>query len=83
MCRDLVHTGVFEQAFYTMQNDIYKCAAELFLNDLYDELICSGILDDPDVWCGQTDEPLLKSNGKIIIAEITGKYSISDYRYFE
>lgn len=42
----------------TMQNDMYKRAAELFANDLYDELTSSGILDDPDIWCGQTDEPI-------------------------
>lgn len=42
----------------TMQNDMYKCAAELFANDLYDELISSGILDDPDIRCYQTDEPI-------------------------
>ncbi len=41
-----------------MQNDMYKRAAELFANDLYDELTSSGILDDPDIWCGQTDEPI-------------------------
>ncbi len=40
----------------TMQNDMYKRAAELFVNDLYDELTSSGILDDPDIWCDQTDE---------------------------
>lgn len=39
----------------TMQNDMYKRAAEMFANDLYDELTSSGILDDPDIWCGQTD----------------------------
>lgn len=42
----------------TMQNDIYKRAAELFANDLYDELTSSGILDDPDILCGQTDAPI-------------------------
>lgn len=42
----------------TMQNDMYKRAAELFANDLYDELTSSGILDDPDIWCGQTDQPV-------------------------
>ena len=41
-----------------MQNDMYKRAAELFANDLYDELTSSGILDDPDIWCGQTDAPI-------------------------
>ena len=42
----------------TMQNDMYKRAAELFANDLYDELISSGILDDPDIRCSQTDQPV-------------------------
>lgn len=42
----------------TMQNEMYKRAAELFANDLYDELISTGILDDPDIWCGQTDNPV-------------------------
>lgn len=42
----------------TMQNEMYKRAAELLANDLYDELISSGILDDPDILCGQTDEPI-------------------------
>lgn len=41
-----------------MHNDMYKRAAELFANDLYDELISSGILDDPDILCGQTDETI-------------------------
>ncbi|MBP3638079.1 MAG: RNA polymerase sigma factor [Clostridia bacterium] len=42
----------------TMQNDMYKRAAELFANDLYDTLTSSGILDDPDIWCEQTDLPI-------------------------
>ncbi|MBQ7780269.1 MAG: sigma-70 family RNA polymerase sigma factor [Clostridia bacterium] len=42
----------------TIQNEMYKRAAELFANDLYDELTSSGILDDPDIWCGQTDAPI-------------------------
>lgn len=42
----------------TMQNEIYRRAAELFANDLYDELISTGILDDPDILCGQTDQPV-------------------------
>ena len=42
----------------TMQNDMYKRAAALFANDLYDELTASGILDDPDILCGQTDGPI-------------------------
>ena len=43
---------------FALQNDMYKRAAELFANDLYDELISSGILDDPDIRCGQTDGPI-------------------------
>jgi len=42
----------------TLQNDMYRRAAELFANDLYDALTSSGILDDPDIWCGQTDAPI-------------------------
>ena len=41
-----------------MQNEMYRRAAELFANDLYDELIGSDILDDPDILCGQTDGPI-------------------------
>ena len=41
-----------------MQNSMYKRAAELFANDLYDELVSSGILDDPDILCNQTDNPI-------------------------
>lgn len=41
-----------------MQDAMYKRAAELFANDLYDELISTGILDDPDIRCAQTDEPI-------------------------
>ena len=49
----------------TMQNDMYKRAAELFANDLYDELTSSGILDDPDILCAQTDAPIsLKESPK-------------------
>lgn len=42
----------------TMQNEMYRRAAELFANDLYDELTSTGILDDPDILCGQTDQPV-------------------------
>ena len=41
-----------------MQNEMYKRAAEMFANDLYDELIASGILDDKDIWCNQSDGPV-------------------------
>lgn len=36
-----------------LQNEMYKQAAELFANDVYEELISSGILEDPDIRCGQ------------------------------
>jgi len=41
----------------TLQDAMYKRAADLFVNDLYEELVSSGILDDPDIWCGQTGTP--------------------------
>src|SRR5699024_647377 len=43
------------------QNAMYKGAAELFANELYDELTSSGILADPDIWCGQTDTTISMS----------------------
>lgn len=39
-----------------LQNEMYRRAAELFANELYDELVSTGILDDPDIRCGQTDQ---------------------------
>lgn len=47
-----------------MQNEMYKRAAELFANDLYDELVKSRILDDPDIVCGQNDEPVTLNESK-------------------
>ena len=46
-----------------MQEDMYNQAANLFADDLYDELISSGILDSPDILCNQTDDavPLTES----------------------
>ncbi len=41
-----------------MQNKMYQRAAELFANDLYDELVDSGILDNPAILCGQTDQAI-------------------------
>ncbi len=52
----IIHEPTVE--LLTMQNNMYKRAAELFANDLYDELISTGILDDPDILCGQTDKPI-------------------------
>ncbi len=42
----------------TLQDAMYKQAADLFANDLYDALTASRILEDPGILCGQTDGPL-------------------------
>ena len=42
----------------TMQDSMYKKAADLYANELYDELIASGLIDHTDIWCGQTDKPI-------------------------
>ena len=42
----------------SMQDAMYKKAAGLFANELYDELIVSELIDHPDLWCGQTDAPI-------------------------
>lgn len=41
-----------------MQNNMYRRAAELFASELYEELMDSGILDDPGIRCRQTDKPV-------------------------
>ncbi len=41
-----------------LQNDMYRRAAALFANDLYDELISSGLLNDPGILCCQSDSPI-------------------------
>lgn len=45
-----------------LQNNMYKKAAQLFANDLYDELISLGILDNPNIVCNQRD-------GKVTLLE--------------
>ena len=52
------------QELLVMQNDMYKRAAELFADDLYEELNGSGIVDDPDIVCWQTDEPISLTESK-------------------
>ena len=47
----------------TMQDSMYKRAAAIFANELFDELTGSGLVDDPDIWCGQTDEPITLTGG--------------------
>lgn len=41
-----------------MVDEMYKKAAKLFANDLYEELMSSGILDDTDILCTQSDAPV-------------------------
>ncbi|HBA47273.1 MAG TPA: hypothetical protein DCZ91_05645 [Lachnospiraceae bacterium] len=43
----------------TMKDKMYKKVAGLFANELYDELMASGLLEDPAIACGQTDGPVL------------------------
>lgn len=47
-----------DEALLTMQDAMYKRAGELFANELYDELTASGLLEDPDIVCRQTDGPV-------------------------
>lgn len=42
----------------TLQNAMYRQAADLFAHDLYAALETSGVLEDPGILCGQTDGPL-------------------------
>jgi RNA polymerase sigma factor (sigma-70 family) len=42
-------------ALLTMQDAMYKKAAALYADELCDALINSGLLEHPDLWCGQTD----------------------------
>ena len=51
-------------ALLALQNEAYRRGAALFANDLYDALTASGILDDPDILCGQTDAPLTLTSPK-------------------
>ena len=46
------------QELLIAQDKMYKKAAEVFANELFDELTASGILDGPDIICNHTDEEL-------------------------
>ncbi len=46
-----------------LKDRMYKSAAALVAEELYDRLSASGILDDPAIICGQTDEPLSMTGG--------------------
>ena len=41
-----------------MKDEMYKNAAKLFANDLYEELTSCGILEDEGILCLQSDEPV-------------------------
>lgn len=41
-----------------LQNSMHKKAGGIFANELYDELINSGILDNPGIICCQMDKPI-------------------------
>ena len=48
-----------------MVDAMYKEAAGTFANDLYDEVMSSGILEDEAIWCAQSDNPVsLEENPK-------------------
>jgi len=46
----------------TMQDAMYKKAAGLFANELYEELMSSGILDDENIFCNQMLQGSTKEN---------------------
>jgi len=78
----------------TMQNDMYKRAAEMFANDLYDELIKSGLLDDERILCnhmlpGSTRENPLRDKNFLLwslipyIAALSGEKFMDEQISFE
>ena len=79
----------------TVQDKMYKKAAEVFANELFDELTASGILDDPDIICNHTDKELtMQSNDRgdrnfilwtlvPFIAALSGEKLIDDKITFE
>ncbi len=48
----------------TLQDSMYKKAAGLFANELYDELIASELLEHPDIYCGQSDKPIVLTESR-------------------
>ena len=46
----------------TMQDTMYKKAASLFVNELYDELVNSGILYDKNIFCNKMLQDSAKEN---------------------
>ena len=77
-----------------MQDAMYKKAAELFANELYDELINSGILDDENIFCNQmlpnstNENPLRDKNFMLwslipYIAAVSGEKFLNNTISFE
>ena len=46
-----------------LRDEMYKKAAAIFANELFDELTSSGLLSDPDIACGQTDGEVTMTSG--------------------
>ena len=67
----------------TIQDTMYKKAAGLFANELYDELISSVILDDPDILCENKDRNFLLWSILPYIAAKSGESLIEDKISFE
>ncbi len=65
-----------------MQDTMYKKAASLFADELYDELMASGLLHDRDIRCEQTENFLLWSLIPYITAA-SGKSLMEDKIPFE
>lgn len=83
------------QELLTAQDQMYKKAAEVFANELFDALSASGIVDDPAIICTHTDEELtMQSNNRgdrnfilwtlvPFIAALSGEKLIDDKITFE
>ncbi|MBQ3012631.1 MAG: sigma-70 family RNA polymerase sigma factor [Clostridia bacterium] len=78
----------------TMQDAMYKKAAGLFANELYEELMSSGILDDENIFCnkmlqGSTKENPLRDKNFLLwslipyIAAMSGKKLMDNTITFE
>ncbi len=91
---DIVITE-YDHDLIILQDDAYKNAAEIIANGLYDEIVSSGILNDPDIMCWQSDDDIALNSSKrgdsnfilwsIIpyVAALAGENSIDNYISFE
>ena len=67
----------------TIQDNMYKRVTDLFANELYDELTLSGILDDPDIFCGHKDPNFVLWSLIPYIAACSGESLIDESISFE